>query len=188
MDKQSDVILLTGMKHCGKTTLGKRLASLLNYRFIDMDELIESEYLANEGLRASCRQIYRNHGEAFFRYLEVKAAGNLAARIHSGELKRAIVALGGGTVSNTAALNVLKNTGFFVYLEEDAEVLYKRILEGGLPPFLATEDPWGDFMAVYNDRCRLFEKITDTTVKLEGRNVEESLQLLVPVLKNLVKG
>ena len=36
-------IVLTGFMASGKTTVGKKLAEVLNYKFIDTDEFIENE-------------------------------------------------------------------------------------------------------------------------------------------------
>ena len=33
-------IVLCGIKHCGKTTVGKKLAAVLNVPFVDTDDLI----------------------------------------------------------------------------------------------------------------------------------------------------
>ena len=47
-------LTLTGMMGVGKSTIGKKLAKKLNYKFIDIDRLIE----AREG--ASISSIFKN--------------------------------------------------------------------------------------------------------------------------------
>ena len=54
-------IYLIGMPGCGKSTLGTKLASKLNYEFIDMDNYIEKQ---------ACMfidEIFEAYGEAYFR-------------------------------------------------------------------------------------------------------------------------
>ena len=41
MSDLKDKVLLIGMPGCGKTTIGKLLATKLNYNFCDMDKYIE---------------------------------------------------------------------------------------------------------------------------------------------------
>ena len=57
-------ICLIGMPGSGKTTLGKEIASIFDYEFIDMDSLIKKE----TGLKIS--QIFLNKGEEYFRTIE----------------------------------------------------------------------------------------------------------------------
>ena len=41
-------IILIGFKNCGKTTIGKMLASTLNYKFVDTDILLEKYYFVKK--------------------------------------------------------------------------------------------------------------------------------------------
>ena len=59
-------LYLTGMPGCGKSTLGKKLASRLGYSFIDMDSYIEKK------MGMFVEEIFTNYGEDYFRALEVK--------------------------------------------------------------------------------------------------------------------
>ena len=64
--KNKSVIILVGMMGSGKSTVGKLLAKLLDYQFIDTDNLIiEKE---NE----SINDIFNNKGESYFRNLKVR--------------------------------------------------------------------------------------------------------------------
>ncbi|MBU1820351.1 MAG: shikimate kinase, partial [Bacteroidetes bacterium] len=57
-------IFLIGMPSSGKTTLGKKLARALGYRFVDLDKLIVSDQ------KKSIPDIFREHGEPYFREVE----------------------------------------------------------------------------------------------------------------------
>ena len=58
------VIYLLGFMGSGKSTVGKLLAGVLGWPFIDLDTIIE----AGQGL--SIREIFENSGEPFFRQIE----------------------------------------------------------------------------------------------------------------------
>ncbi|OIW00445.1 hypothetical protein TanjilG_05795 [Lupinus angustifolius] len=55
-------IYLVGMMGSGKTTVGKVMSQVLGYSFCDCDSLIEEEVGGN-----SVADIFKHHGEAFFR-------------------------------------------------------------------------------------------------------------------------
>ena len=56
-------IFLCGFMGCGKSTVGRELAKLLNCNFIDMDIYIE------EKEKMPIPEIFSNHGEPYFRSL-----------------------------------------------------------------------------------------------------------------------
>jgi hypothetical protein len=81
-------LFLVGYMGTGKTTVGRSLAALLGWEFVDLDERIE----AREG--RSVPMIFREYGEGGFRERE-----HLALRTLVGEIsaeRPAVVALGGG--------------------------------------------------------------------------------------------
>ena len=57
-------VVLTGMMGVGKSTVGKNLAERLNYKFVDIDRLIEKI----EG--CSIKIIFKQKSEIYFRKLE----------------------------------------------------------------------------------------------------------------------
>ena len=57
-------LTLTGMMGVGKSTIGKILAKQLNYKFIDVDKLIEDR----EG--STINLIFKNKSESYFRTIE----------------------------------------------------------------------------------------------------------------------
>ena len=106
-------ICLIGMPGSGKTTLGKEIASIFDYEFIDMDSLIKKE----TGLKIS--QIFLNKGEEYFRTIETSI---LEKTISSD--KKIIISTGGGVILRNQ--KILKKT-YNIYLECNANTLVKRL-------------------------------------------------------------
>src|SRR5215469_11813031 len=79
-------IFLTGLSGAGKSTVGRRVASLLNWDFIDTDDLL------SERAGMPVGQALVEYGEERFRRLESEALRDAASRA------RVVVATGGGSV------------------------------------------------------------------------------------------
>src|SRR5690606_31972983 len=105
-------LVLVGPMAAGKTSVGRRIARLLEVPFIDTDKRITAEH----GL---IPQIFAEHGEPYFRALERQA---VAAAVAEG----GVVSLGGGAVTDagTRALLVQHPVAF---LTVSAESVARRI-------------------------------------------------------------
>ena len=170
----TDTILLLGMKHSGKSTLGKRLASYLGFEFVDLDELIEQIYDPSGG--TTCREIFKAQGGEFFAGLEAQAARKLA---ELALVRSMVAALGGGTIENADAMNVLQDAGIRVYLKDSFDRLYERVMRNGLPAFLSSDNPRGDFLRLFERRTALYENQAEVIVDITGLGIEEAYTLLL---------
>ena len=79
-------IFIVGYMLSGKSTIGKRLARLLNYKFIDTDKAIEQQY------KLSVSDIFKKYGEEVFRILEKQMINTLK------EEENIVISTGGGFV------------------------------------------------------------------------------------------
>lgn len=110
------LLFLIGYMGCGKTSLGRRLARRLGWRFVDTDARIE----AAEG--ASVSDIFRYEGETRFRELERRMIETIAA-----EEGDAVVSTGGGLPTwgdNMERLNALGTT---CYIRRSADRIARRL-------------------------------------------------------------
>lgn len=109
------LVYLTGFMASGKSTIGPILANTLGWNFFDLDKLIE------ESAGKSIRNIFEENGEDYFRGLETKTLR------HTCELENYIIALGGGAIASQINLEIIKSSGFLIYLESSPEEIYKRL-------------------------------------------------------------
>ena len=152
-------IVLIGIKHCGKSTLGKLLARKYDLEFVDSDAEIEKQFYMDSGSRCSCREIFKYLGEEKFRELEAIIIRGLVS-----DTPR-IIALGGGAVSNPFLKHTnLKQLGRIVWLDIAENIAYKRVIKNGLPPFLAdAENPRDRFSEMNKKRRADFSRAADIT-------------------------
>lgn len=107
------------MMSSGKSTLGKKLARMMGYRFLDLDKLIESR----EGMAISL--IFSSKGEPYFRKLESEVLKEIQAN------RGIILASGGGTPCFFDNMQYINNLGISVFLDIPASDLAKRIENHG---------------------------------------------------------
>jgi shikimate kinase len=108
-------IYLIGFMGSGKSTAGRKMASLLHWNYSDIDRLVEER----EGCSVS--ELFARRGENYFREAESEVLRSLSNR------SRTIVACGGGTPCSPANIEVMKSTGVVVYLKLTAQELTERL-------------------------------------------------------------
>jgi shikimate kinase len=160
-------LILLGMKHSGKSKLGRMLAERLGARFVDVDDRIELVYHDRTGERVSVREVFGAVGEHEFGHLEAQAVALLAEEL-AGRGSNAVVALGGRTPLNREATQHLRKLGPALYLKVDPQTLWDRVVRKGVPPFLDPSDPRADFFRLCRDREPAYEAMASVTVELDG--------------------
>jgi shikimate kinase len=110
-------IFLIGFMGSGKSTAGKKLASRLKWKFIDLDEKIEKM----TGMKI--RDIFSDRGEAFFRATESEALHGMASE------SNAVISTGGGTPCFGDNMNFMLRTGLTVYLRMTPDKLKSRLAD-----------------------------------------------------------
>ncbi|MEM7174621.1 MAG: shikimate kinase [Chlamydiota bacterium] len=169
-------IVLFGIKGCGKTTFGKKVAVELKCAFIDTDELIEKEYQLMQKKTLSCRDIYQEVGPVKFRMIEYEVVQSLQNVQHS------VIAAGGGTMLSIENAEALSQYGTIVYLIEDKETLRKRIFsETALPAFLDPQDPEVSFERMYEERDHLYRRLGAIELNINTMSEEEIVAELVKI-------
>ena len=174
-------VVLIGMKHCGKSTLGRLLAQRWSCALEDTDDLLVAAYAQCAPRPRSCREIFREEGPELFALLEGCAVARLYLSLRDAR-EPCVVAAGGRTALHEPAAAVLKKIGKVVYLQGDADELYRRTIPGGLPGFLDPADPAGSFRRIHDQRHRHYAALADVTVPLAGLDVEQAFGALLQAL------
>lgn len=174
--KKDGSIILIGIKHSGKTSLGKQLAEHYGLPFVDIDFVIEKM------TGKPPRQLYAEEGAGAFMYAEENACRKAAELIAD---KNAVIATGGGICDNPPALTFLRPLGKFVYLCVEEKIAADRIMAKvkklssgiwqGLPAYIATRSPETEtecraiFHTYFTERTAIYAGIAECTVNL-GNN------------------
>lgn len=174
-------LVLMGMKHCGKSTVAAGVARRMGWRCIDTDQLLVDLHARRSGEQLTCREIFRKLGARGWESLEADAVAELAAML-SNDNRQAAIALGGRTVMNPACREHLRAMGTLVLLEVDADELYRRILAGGLPPFLDADDPRASFDAMLAQRLPVYRSLADVRVDCTDRTPDQCMTAVLRVL------
>jgi shikimate kinase len=166
----ADKVVLVGMMGTGKTSVGRRVAAALGWRFVDSDEQIE----ARTG--RTVREIFEADGEAAFRVLERDA---LAAAL--ADPAPAVVAAAGGVVLDPANRDLLRDAGKVIWLTAEPEVLVSRVDTGDHRPLLAG-DPLGTLRRLAAERQTLYRDVADEVVPVDEIDADAVAELIVSEL------
>jgi shikimate kinase len=124
-------VVLVGMMGVGKSSVGRKLASLLHMPFVDADEEIEN------AAQMSIPEIFERFGEAYFRDGERR----VIARLVDGPGTRTVIATGGGAFVNAETRALVLAKGIAVWLDSDVEILLERVSRKDNRPLLRQGDP-----------------------------------------------
>lgn len=107
------------MPSSGKSTLGKKIADALHYRYVDTDKLI----VRDEG--RSIPEIFAQSGEDYFR----EAERRVLRTIRPGD--STVVSTGGGMPCFNDNISYINASGISVFLDVPVAILVQRILAHG---------------------------------------------------------
>lgn len=122
-------IVLVGMMGVGKSTIGRKLAQLLNMPFHDADDEIE------EAAQLSITEIFDKFGEAYFRDGERRVMARL---VQEG---RGVIATGGGAFCQEETRQLILEHAISIWLDSDVDTLVDRVGRKDTRPLLRGGDP-----------------------------------------------
>ncbi|MEE4538036.1 MAG: shikimate kinase [Erythrobacter sp.] len=122
-------IVLVGLMGVGKSTVGRRVATLLGCQFADADDAIE------KAAQRSIAEIFEDFGEAYFRDGERRVIARLMAR------EKGVIATGGGAFVDAATRALILERGIAVWIDCDIETLVERTSRRNTRPLLRSGDP-----------------------------------------------
>jgi len=171
----SQSIFLVGPMGVGKTTIGRQLAELLDYEFVDSDKAIE------ERTGASIPWIFDVEGEEGFRKREQAILDELTSR------PSIVLATGGGAVINEQNRSFLKNRGFVVYLRAGINELLQRTQHDKHRPLLQTDNPRQKLQELIEQREPWYTEVADLVFETKQKNSHASAKLLLQQINAMEK-
>ena len=143
----SRVVALLGLRGAGKSTIGRALATKLRAPFVELDALVEKE----AGL--SLGALFSLHGEAYYRRL----AREVLARFVGAQRGGAVIATGGGIVTDKESLELLLRRCRTVWLQATPDDHWKRVLaQGDVRPSAASPHARDELRALLKERGPLY--------------------------------
>jgi shikimate kinase len=155
-------LVLVGLPGIGKTTVGRELAERLGREFVDLDELV----VARSGV--SIAQIFASGGEPAFRAAEREATLAIS-RLPAP----AVVAAGGGWMTDPATVALIRPPSRLVYLRGSAQLATARVSRSGpIRPLLEVGDVGALLPRLYMERRVAYES-ADWAVDVENLDPQE---------------
>ena len=177
--------IFTGMKHCGKSTMGRAWAEHLKAPFYDTDDMIVEDYQQEQDASVkTVRDIYIRHGEEFLKSKEVELMHRLNDEILP-KSDNSVVSLGGGLPINDNLSDLLQKMKTVIYLKQPHKLLFKRVAATGKVPFLNDENPEEHFYEICKEREKYYTACADIVIEVGDISIEEAKEKIFAVLKDI---
>lgn len=159
-------IVLVGMMGVGKSTIGRRLASLLHMPFTDADDAIE------EAAQMSVSEIFERFGEDYFRDGERRVITRLLGEEPS------IIATGGGAFCQDITRSLVLDKAISVWLDCDIETLVERVSRKDTRPLLHGGDTREIVTRLKQEREGFYTQASIHIISQDGPHQNTVLQIL----------
>ena len=156
-------IILIGYMGCGKTTVGKKHAKMLEYEFVDTDEAIEQQ----QGRTIS--DIFAQDGEKTFRNMETDYLKNLIRE----KADRQVISTGGGMSIREENQELLKQLGLGVYLRVKPQTVYERVKGDTKRPLLQCDDPFTKIKNMLEERGPVYKSTAHHIIDVDELRQQE---------------
>jgi len=157
-------IVLIGYRCTGKTVVGKRIAERLGLPFYDTDELIQGQS------GKTVRELVEEGGWDAFRAAEKAIVKQLPA------LGDAVIAAGGGAPMDAENREVLRGTGFCVWLIADERTIVERMqndqASAAQRPPLSDDGLEKETAKILQARRPLYQEVADSVVDTADKGID----------------
>jgi shikimate kinase len=164
-------LTLTGMMGVGKSTIGKNLAKKLNYKFIDVDKLIETK----EG--SSINSIFENKSENYFRKLENEITLQVLKENNS------VISLGGGAFLNKSIRLTTKRKSISFWLDVNTDELVRRLKRTKKRPLLYKRNISDTIKKLFLERKKTYNE-ADFRIKCSFLRSSEIIDKILRLYEN----
>jgi len=158
----------------GKSSVGRAVAELLHFEFVDTDEMIESR------TGKSITQIFATDGEAHFRELEQKIVEQL--QNSTGH----VISTGGGLPTRQSNIDSLKSHALVVALCVSPERIWDRVRHQSHRPLLQTPNPKAKIVEMLAARAPFYRQ-ADVLLNTDNRSMRQVVQQVVQHFQQATK-
>lgn len=164
-------IVLIGMPGCGKTSVGRELATELHMVLVDTDQMVEQQ----DG--RSIPEIFARDGEKVFRDKETAAAKRAAS------MTGVIIATGGGMVLREENMQDLRKNGIVFFRDRElADILGEDLTDR---PLLSADKQ--RIYDLYEQRIHLYRKYAHHTIS-HTNTAKEAASCIAALYEKECKG
>jgi len=153
-------LALIGFMGTGKSSVGRLVASILQFTYLDTDQVIEAR------AAKPITEIFAQDGEVVFRDWERRVVEELTHR------RKTVISTGGGLPLNENNLLSLKSHALVVCLWASPEAIFERVRGHDHRPLLNDADPPAKIRELLAVREPYYRK-ADVLVNTEWRSLKE---------------
>ncbi len=158
----------------GKTTVGKKLSSLIDYQFVDIDQ----ELIERTGVTIS--HIFELEGEHGFRDRESRLLVELCERDNT------VVSTGGGIVMKPENCDIMKQNGAVVYLDVPLGLLWSRLKDCQHRPLLRVPNPREKLTELMKERAPLYQMAATISLDVASDSAAKTARKIKNILVDKV--
>ena len=166
-------IVLVGFSGTGKSLVGREIARILGWKFVDTDAEIEA------AVGKSVQKIFEQEGEPAFRLMEKRSLQEACSR------RGSVISTGGGAVVDPENRDLMLGSGYVVCLDALPETIYRRLAGDGKSvadrPMLNAPDPLKRIKALKESR-QLYYSLAHHTLNTDDLTVTRAAQEVVAAL------
>lgn len=165
-------IYLIGFMGSGKTTVGKKLAKILDYPFIDLDLAVEQK------TKKSIQNIFLKEGEEYFRKWEQQL-------LFETMNQKAVIATGGGIVLNSKNRSFLTNQKNVFFLEKSVSNLLQHLQTDkmNIRPLIATKTS-EEIIEIYQQRIPFYYQVQPNIVVIDNETPDFIANKIKQMIEN----
>ena len=167
-------IFLIGMMASGKSQTGPKLAEILMYKYLDLDNVIEKI------VKKTINEIFKDDGEEEFRKLETNCLKETI------KIPSLLISTGGGIVTKPENWGILRQ-GIIIWLDAKHEIVLERLkndIENR--PLLHGKDLEEVYFRIFQSRKNLYSQ-ADIRVEISDEDVEEvAKKIIYAIYKKII--
>ncbi|MFN9499170.1 MAG: shikimate kinase [Erythrobacteraceae bacterium] len=159
-------VVLVGLMGVGKSTVGRKLAALLNRDFVDADDAI------TEAAQLSIPEIFEQFGEPYFRDGERRVIARLIEEGHG------VIATGGGAFVDPSTRALILERAVAVWIDCDVATLVERTARRDTRPLLRGGDPHEILTRLAAERAPFYAEAPIRVVSENGPHADTARAII----------